>query len=835
MPARQELAFLRPEAVRRAARALRHDGRTSILSIALLAVTIGAVMAIFAIVDAVLLRPLPVTHQDRVTVIWQRDDRRALPIIEVAYGEVEDWQARTRSFEQLAVYGSVNWGLNLVDTAEPVHATMVAVSASFFPTVGTPAGAGRWLSPGEDAATRPTAMVISHGFWRKHFGADPGVVGRAVPVKLDAEQPPLSLTVVGIMPAAFDFPRDAEVFLPAGALMRTFAGTKPGEPAHTLRFLRVFYALGRLRPGVDVARATQELTQVSRTRDREAGPEPPLQIVLQPIRDHLIGPAGPVLRTLLGGALLMLLIACANVAGLQVSRASRHQRALAIRAALGASPWRLAAQLVTESALLTAVALTIGLGVAWTLLRLLLWLAPGNVPRLTDAALLDPRVLAVGAAAAFATTTLCALWPVIVARRVDVLGVLAHGPSVASDPVGRRVQRAVVVGQVATAIALLFGTALFLRTVRGLDATVLGFDPEQLLSVDVGTATEDVTRWNAFLERLLTRVEALPNVQAAAVALVRPLSGPIGWDNQPVFPGQPVEDPSTWGLNPHVNFLSVSPRYFETMRTRLVRGRLFTAADGPTAPGVAIVSEGAARRLWPGQDPIGQRLREPTYRIGNADAPPGAWQTVVGVVQDVRFRGLNDVRLDLYVPITQSRNRAPKLLVRVDGQASGVAAAIRAAVRDVGSTGAIGEAVTMRDVVDGESAPWRFLMRVFVAFAILAALLAVVGLAAVVSLAVAARQRELAVRAALGADARRLRRLVLRDALGLTAAGVVLGLAGAVALGHGVAPVLIGVRPDDPLTLGAVAALVAVAGLGAAWSPARRAARTDPLAALRAD
>jgi putative ABC transport system permease protein len=835
MLARQESVFPRLEAVREAARALRYDWRTSVLSIALLAVTIGAVMAIFAIVDAVLLRPLPVAHEDRVTVIWQRDDRRALPIIEVAYGEMEDWRARTRSFEQLAVYGSVNWGLDLVDQAAPVHATMVAVSSSFFATVGTPAAAGRWLAASEDAGPRATAMVISHGFWRRHFGADPGVVGRAVPVKFDAEQPPVALTVVGIMPAAFDFPRGAEVFLPAGPTIRGFAGTGPGEPDRTVRFLRVFYALGRLRPGIDVARATQELTQVSRSGGQEGAPEPPLQVVLQPIRDHLIGPAGPVLRTLLGGALLMLLIACANVAGLQVSRASRHQRALAIRAALGASPWRLAAQLVSESALLTAVALTAALGVAWGLLRLLLWLAPGNVPRLADVALLDARVLAVGAAAAFATTTICALWPVAVARRVDVLGVLAHGPSVASDPVGRRVQRAVVVGQIGTAIALLFGTALFLRTVRGLDATVLGFDPEQLLSFQVGTATEDVTRWNAFLERLLVRVEALPNVRAAAVALVRPLNGPIGWDNQPIFPGQPVEDPSTWGLNPHVNFLTVSPRYFETMRTRLVRGRLFTAADGPTAPGVAIVSESAARRLWPGLDPIGQRLREPTYRIGNADAPPGVWQTVVGVVQDVRFRGLNDVRLDLYVPITQSRNRAPALLVRVDGQASGVAAAIRAAVREVDPAGSIDEALTMRDVVDGESAPWRFLMRVFVAFAVVAALLAIIGLAAVVSLAVAARQRELAVRAALGADARRLRRLVLGDAFGLTAAGVVLGLIGAVALGRGVAPVLIGVRSDDPLTLGAVAGLAALAGIGAAWSPARRAARTDPLAALRTD
>jgi hypothetical protein len=248
-----------------------------------------------------------------------------------------------------------------------------------------------------------------------------------------------------------------------------------------------------------------------------------------------------------------------------------------------------------------------------------------------------------------------------------------------------------------------------------------------------------------------------------------------------------------------------------------------------------VVSESAARRLWPGRDPIGQRLREPTYRIGAKDAPPGAWQTVVGVVQDVRFRGLNDPRLDLYVPATQSRNRAPNLLVRVDGQEAGIAAGVRAAVKEIDPAAGVGEAVTMRSVVDGESAPWRFLVRVFVAFALVAAALAIVGLAAVVTLNAAARHRELAIRAALGAEARRLRWLVLREAIGLTGLGVLFGLLGALALGRGVAPVLIGIRPDDPLTLSGVALMAAAACVGAVWLPARRAGRTDPLAALRAE
>ena len=823
------------ESFRDAVRALRHDWRSTVLAVGLLAVTIGAVMAIFAIVDAVLLRPLPFADQARVAVIWQRDDRRALPIIEVAYGELEDWRRRSRSFEQMGVLGSTNWSLDVIDQAEPAHAEMAAVSSSFFPTVGTPAALGRWLAPSEDAGTAPTAIVLGHGFWQRHFGSDPTVVGRGVRVRLNAELPPMALTVVGIMPAGFDYPRGADVYVPAAPLLRTFAPPGPGQPANTLKWLKVFYAVGRLRPGVDVGRATQELTQVSRTRDLEGGPEAPLQVVLQPIRDYLLGPAGPVLQTLLGGALLMLLIACANVAGLQVSRASRHQRALAIRAALGASPRRLTAQVLADSAVLTALALSAAIAFAWGFLRLLLWLAPGNVPRLDAVALIDIRVLVFGAVATFVTALLCAVWPILVARRVDALSVLAHGPSVASDRRGRRIQRAVVVAQVAIALTLLFGTTLFLRTVRGLDATVLGFDPDQLLVFPVGAQTEDVVRWNAVMDRLIARVGALPNVRSAAVSLVRPLNGPIGWDNQPGFPGQSAEDPSTWGLNPHMNFVTVSPRYFETMRTRLVRGRVFTEADGTTAPGVVVVSESTARRVWPGQDPIGQRLREPTYRIGDKDAPAGAWQTVIGVVQDVRFRGLNDVRLDLYAPITQSRNRAPNLLVRIDGEPSGVAAAIRAEIRSIEGTSPVGEVVTMRGIVDGESAPWRFLMRVFVAFALVAAALATVGLGAVVTLAVGARRRELAIRAALGADRRRLRWLVLREAIALTGLCVGLGAVGAVMLGRGVAPVLIGIRPDDPLALIAVAAAVTVAGLVAAWAPARRAGRADPLEALRAE
>ncbi len=818
--------------LRSAARALLQQRSVTATAVSLLALTIGAVTAVFAIVHAVVLRPFPFVDQERLVMIWQRDDRRALPVIEVAHGEMEDWRARSRAFADLAVLSSVNWSLTLAGAAKPEPVELAAVSASFFPVVGTRPQAGRWLEPGDEAGPLPRAMVISHGLWMRRYGGDPAVVGRAVPVKLDADGDELAVEIAGVMPAGFDFPRGADVWVPAAPLIRKHS-IPFGGPENAMRRLRVFFALGRLRPGASVDIATRELQQVMRTADRQGGPEPPQQIVVTPIADHLLGPAGPVLRTLLAGAVLMLLIACANVAGLHVSRAARRQRALAIRAALGASSRRLAGQIVLETLFVTIAALAGAVAVAAATLRVLMHLAPSGVPRLDGVALLDGRVLAFGAAATFVAVGLCALWPVLVASRIQAVSVLAHGAGAPADPRGRRVQRAVVVAQIAVALTLLAGTALFLRTVRGLDRTVLGFEPGNLLAVSLTPATDDLERWNAFYSEVESRVTALPHVRSAGAVLRRPLSGPVGWDNQPVFPGQ--DGPSEWGLNPHVNFEAVSPGYFDTMGIRLLRGRLFTGADDASAPGVVVVGESAARRLWPGRDPLGQRLHEPSYRAARP-GPPTPWQTVIGVVADVRYRGLNDVRLDLYVPAAQTTNRVQHLMVRTDGDIAGRALpAIRAAARDVDPDVQVAEAAAMSEVVAAESAPWRFLMRVFMAFATLAACLATVGLAAVVALTVTARRRELAIRAALGADGGRLRRLVLREAGALVAAGVAAGLFGAWTLGRAVAHILIGTAPADVLALGTATAVAAAAGLLAIWGPARRAAATDPAEVLRTD
>jgi predicted permease len=442
-------------------------------------------------------------------------------------------------------------------------------------------------------------------------------------------------------------------------------------------------------------------------------------------------------------------------------------------------------------------------------------------------------VFVIAAALVCLAAVLCGLWPAIFAGRLDAGSVLAHGARAAAHPRERRVQQMLVAAQVAVAVVLLAGAGLFVRSVRQLDRTALGFDPENLLAMEVEPDTDVDARWDAFYDGLLSRVAALPSVRSADAVYLRPLSGPIGMDTIPVRREQAGDERSS-RQNPRANLESVTDGYFRTMRTRLLKGRSFDRGDTALASNVVIVSQSAAARLWPGQDPIGRQIVVATQRAPGTREQP-RWQTVVGVVEDIRYRGLTDPRLDVYLPALQSTMRVKHLLVRATGDPLPLAAGVRAIARELDPDAHVSGVTTMRDVVAKESAPWRFAMRVLGAFGALAATLATVGLVASLSLAVSLRRRELGIRSALGASPRRLRGDVLGEGIRLALCGGGFGLLGALAFGRAVAGMLVGVPPYDPYAI-AGAALVAIAAAGVGcFFPANRASATDPAAALRSE
>ncbi len=818
--------------LRNAVRSLRADWPFTVVATSLLAVTLGVLTAIFATVQAIVLQPFPFRDQDGLVVIWQRDLRRAQPVIEVAHADASDWVARSRSFEGMAVVGSVNWSLDLVGNGEAQSLSLAAVSAPFFGVIGTPPAIGRGFRRQDEEGSSPHTAVISHSLWIRRFGGDRSIVGRTIAVRLAPERAPIPVEVVGVAPAAFDYPRGTEIWVPAAPLVRGYAG--PGDdPEKMLGYLRVFFAIARLKSGVDSTAAEIDLTRVIRATDPKDGPEPPAEGVVTPIARYLLGPARPVLWTLLAGAGLMLIIVCANVAGLQVSRATSRQRTLAIRSALGASNMRLMRETLVESAIITAIACVGALLVAASTARVLLWLAPDGVPRIDTVGLADLRILAFSVAVTFATILLHGAWPALIASRLDVVRTLAHGARLSLHPGGRKIQRAVVLMQIAACVVLVAAAGLFGRSVRALDRTALGFDPRQLLAITVTPSTGGQTQARQFFERLESRVTTLPGIESVGSVSLRPLAGPIGLESQPILPGQVPTDPKTWGLNPLLNLETVTPSYFKAMAIEIVRGRGFSTADVMSAPGAVIVGESAARRLWPGQDPLGQRMRNASYRTETARMQ--GWQTVIGVARDVRYRGLNDVRLDLYMPAAQSAERLQYLMVRSRAPAASVASSIRAAAQTLDSAAGVSEATVMAQVVANESAPWRFIVHVFAGFAVLAATAAGIGLGAVVALAVATRRRELAIRAALGANRVQLRSAVLREGLWLTVTGAALGLILTLWGGQAVAALLVGVTPDDPVALSGATILVCLTSLLACWWPARGAANADPVEALRSE
>ncbi len=805
--------------VRYGLRRLRRSPGFTAVAVVVLGIGIGSATTIFSAVNPVLLEALPYPHAERLVQVADRSDGSAFP---VTFGTFRELEERSRSFAALAVLKA--WQPTVTGQGEPERLEGERVSAGYFRVLGSSPAMGRAFDGADDRAGGPNVVILSDGLWRRRFGADSAIVGRQV--QLDGA----SFTVLGVMPSGFKnlpgHPAAAWAPLQYDASLPSFGGREWG---HHLEMV------GRLRAGVALQSARDELDALA------AHPVPEIArpawaslrqgFVVRSLKAAATADVRPALLALVGAVLLLLLIACVNVANLVLARGTRRRGELAMRAALGAPRRRLVRQLLTESLLLAAAGGALGVALAGAGVAGLAAVAPPELPGLAAMAVNRPALLF-----AVALTTLLGvvvgLVPALGGSRGALSGAVreAGGRTVKSHAATRR---ALVVVEVALALVLLVGAGLLLRSVRGLFAVPPGFDASRVMVMQVQTSPSrfgDDDAVHRFFDDVLDAVRRVPGVASAALTSQLPLSGQS--DGYGInFSADLRPSDQDHGAFRYV----ASPAYLQVMGIPLLRGRALNEHDDAGAPPVALVDEAFVQRAFPGTDPLGQRVH-----IGSPDQPP---YTIVGVVGDVKQTSLGDAPADaFYVTPEQWYFADPALwlVVKVGAPGTGPAPstlvpAIKRAVWSVGPDQAIVRAGTMRSLVFRSEAKRRFVMIIMEAFALLALVLAGVGLYGVLAGSVADRMREIGVRAALGASRENIVAMVVRQGMGLTGLGVAIGLAGAAAASTVLASLLFGVSRLDPLTYAAVVVVLGAVAALACWIPAVRAARVDPLSTLRVD
>lgn len=795
--------------------ALKSPGFT-LTAVITLALGIGAATMIFSMVDAVLLRPLPFREQERLLTVWGEVEQRNQKYAEVSIQDFTDWRERNQVFSDLALVTTNDNDVALTGGAEPLHVRVRLTSDNLFELLGARPLLGRTFLPGQEDKPGTAVVLLSHGFWQRQFASDPGAVGRQV--LLDGEPH----TIVGVMPPEFRYPADID-------LWTTLSGI---YAVPELRDLRIFHGVGRLKPGVTLEQAREDMDRISAQLERERPvANQGYSAWLAPIIEEILGDTRPALILMLGAVALLLLIACANVAGLLLARAASRQKETAVRTALGARRGRLVRQLLTESLLLAALASALGLALAWTGLRILGSLGAADIPRLDEVGF-DTRVVAFSVLAGLVTAALFGLAPALQTARPNLTAALKEGGKSSAGSRTSRLRSLLVAGEVALALVILVMAGLVIRSFVELQRTDLGFRPDNVLTFRLtlyGQKYPEPHRWATLFRTVLERVEALPGVEEAGVVLLRPLSGPIGWDYDFTLEGQSQTEQAT---NPTSNHERVSPGYFRTMGIPLIKGRDFTWTDTEGSQPVIIINQSTAERFWPGQDPIGKRLR--FGRFAQTERP---WMTIVGVVGDARYREIEAVRPDLYVPFLQDPHWAMDVVLRTESDPMTLARPVADVVRSIDPGLPVANLTTMeREIGDSVARP-RLRTLILALFAGLALVLAAVGLYGIIAYSVAQRGHEIGIRMALGADRRQVLGLILRQGLGLTLAGLAAGLAGAVAVvaTGWLGDLLYNVKPTDVLTFAVVPLLLIAVALLASLLPARRATRVDPLVVLRAE
>jgi putative ABC transport system permease protein len=806
--------------LRYAARRLRRSPGFTAVAVITLALGLGASTAIFSAVYPILFEPLPYPQPGRILMMWDSYNGERSDVTFHTYREVA---ARNRSFESIAAADGPPWRPTITGPTQPERFDGQRVTADYFRVLGVSPAIGRDFVPTEDRLNGPKVVILSDPLWRRRFQADPAIVGQQITLDGDL------WTVIGVMPRAFE-----NVMAPLARIWRPMQYDSDHITSYNTReWGHHLQMVGRLRPGVSVELARRELNDIARSPlpefPRAQWANLQFGFIVNALQGEITREVRPALLAILGAVVLVLLIACVNVTNLLLARGAQRRGEMSVRAALGAAPARLVRQLLTESLLLALTGGALGIVVAEFALRSLLALAPPDLPRL-GAIALNGAVFAFALAITTFIGLAVGLVPALHATRDDVQSGLRQSSrqSVGGHQVTRRT---LVVAEVALALVLLVSAGLLLRSLERLFAVPQGFDSTNLLTMQVQEAghqyDSDQAR-NQFFARAREAVESVPGVTSVAFTSQLPLSGDLdGYGIEFEHEFNPQDDASSLRY-------SVSPGYFQTLGIPLRTGRLLNSHDTTGATTAVVISESLAQRIFPGRDPIGQRIRIGPG-VGSKDQP---WASIVGVVGNVKQTSLAVGSTDaVYTTPTQWYwvDNPMSFVVRGSGDVAALAPAIRRAIWSVDKDQPIVRVATMDQLLAASEAQRRFALFVFEAFAVMALVLAAIGIYGVISGSVTERMREIGVRAALGASRGTIVALVLRQGMLLTGLALLIGLSGAMAASQALITLLFGVSPLDPATyLGVVALLLGVSA-AACWFPALRAARIDPAVTLRAE
>jgi putative ABC transport system permease protein len=794
--------------IRFAVRALARSRTFTITALATLALGISVNTAIVSVIDSVLLTPPPFDHPERVVTIEGENKAQGLDGSSVAYPDVLDWRASAHAFQEIAIVRHQTFNIAGDDRAERLNGARV--STNYFRVFGVQPQLGRGFLQEEETPGRDRVIVLSDAYWRRRFAASPSVVGRALLIN------GWQYTVVGVMPKGFAYPPDAEAWAPFAA---------DSQAMH--RGSRYVRGIGRLAAGSTPAEGTAELNAIAqRLEQTYPASNTGWRAKARPVQETMVGKAPTILYTFLGAVGFVLLIACANVANLLLARASGRSREVAVRKALGASSWRLTRQLLTESVVLALGGAIVGVLLSLWEVRLLKAVVPLPLPPWLSIQV-SARALGFTVVLAVVTGVIAGIVPALRLARGSVRESLATGVRGSGSMRRSRTQRGLVVAEVALAVVLLAGAGLLLTSLARLQAVSPGFSADGVLAARLtlaGPRYESREAMTRFYDAVLARLRETPGVEAAGAAGALPLSGSANTSNFHI-PGTAA--PAD-GQGPTSRWERVTPGYFRALGIPVESGREFGPEDVADAPSVIIVSEAWARTFFPGERDVTGRL----VRLGGSTKP----STIVGVVGDVRHDGLDaPVQPTMFLAYAQAPDGGMTLVVRSSGDAAAMTSAVREAVRSADATIPVYDVSTMREQVSRSLLAQRLSGSMIAVFAFMALVLATVGVYGLIAYSVAERRHEIGIRLALGARGQDVRRLVVRQGVRLTLTGVLVGLVGAVLVGRAMRSMLFGIGPVHVPTLAAVSLILLGVAVLASWIPARRAARTDPLGALRGD